>query len=255
MRRFLPFCCWSWRPMEMQAQSEDDALRFAFQLPGGTAGGAGWCIRGGRCGPGMHRTESGWAGPVHADRGLLTPSLEVNTTTSDHYGQGAYGHGRPVLPQQLRAGAEHPTERGGRWRYNTFGLVYDRNASHYWRREADAAPVNASLLDYFWRMRPEHVLRGPVQHLPIHRRTGRTLMGSTRRTRPTPGHLVHPSFPSGSDVRQEHTMKAEEPPRPPPSSGMRPIMRTSSSSAPPGHRGHPVRLHDRSSGTTLDQGA
>ena len=212
MRRFLPFLLLVLAAHEMQAQSEDDALRFAFQLPGGTARSGALAGAFGAVGadPGCIGLNPGGLGLYTRTEVSLTPSLEVNTTTSDHYGQGATGTADRFFLNNFALVLSTPTERGSEWRYNTFGLVYDRNASHYWRREADAAPVNTSLLDYFADEAGGTFSGDLYSIFPFTAGLAWDTYGIDPAD-PTDslGTSYIPSFPSGTDVRQEHTIESE----------------------------------------------
>ena len=209
MRRATTFLLLALGLVSARAQSEDDALRFAFQLPGGTARSGALAGAFGAVGadPGSIGLNPGGLGLYTRTEISMTPSLEVNTATSDHYGYSATGTADRFFLNNFALVLSTPTERGSEWRYNTFGLVYDRNASHYWRREADAAPVNTSLLEYF----VDEAAGTPSGDLYSVFPFTSGLAWDTYAIDPldTLTATYFAAIPTGSDIRQEHTIESE----------------------------------------------
>ncbi len=133
------------------AQSEDDALRYSFMQPGGTARSVGIGGAFGAVGadPSSISLNPAGLGLYTTSEMSITPTLEVNDARSTHYGSSSTGTADRFFINNLAVILSAPTKPGNNWRYTTFGLVYDRVASHYWSRVASAEGVKTSLLETF----------------------------------------------------------------------------------------------------------
>ncbi len=133
------------------AQSEEDALRASTVLPGGTArsiglanafgalGADGACIGINPGGFALYRTSEI----------SLSPGLEVNDVSSTYYGNTAADTKTRFFFSNLALVLNSPRKTGSDWRSTTFGVVFDRQATNNWGRQAMAERVGTSILDDF----------------------------------------------------------------------------------------------------------
>ena len=133
------------------AQNEEDALRASMIAPGGTArslgianafgalGADGACISINPAGMGLYRTSEL----------SLTPGIEFNKVTSTYDGSAASNSKTRFNFSNLNLTLHSPGDKGSDWRSGTFGVVYDRQATAHWRRQASAKKLPTSILDAF----------------------------------------------------------------------------------------------------------
>ncbi|MEZ4790485.1 MAG: hypothetical protein R2811_10750 [Flavobacteriales bacterium] len=134
------------------AQNEIDAIRFSRLAPGGTARSAGLANAFGALGadPASIAINPAGMGLYRTTEISFTPSLEVNTVNSLYAGSSARDVKSRFNFSNLALILNSPTEKSGSdWRSGTFGVVYDRQATHHWGRQALGNKVATSILDDF----------------------------------------------------------------------------------------------------------
>lgn len=129
----------------VMAQSEEDALRIADHRPGGTARSVGLANAFGALGADAASIaiNPGGLGLYRRSEISVTPMVEVNGAQSLHYGTRAIDSRARFAFSSLALAINSPSDKGGDWRSSTYGVVFDRQATHNWRRlaQADAAPT------------------------------------------------------------------------------------------------------------------
>ena len=154
MRKNLPrytFLCLLLLPgMLLQAQNEEDAYRISSIGPGGTARTIGMGNAYGAMGadPGSIGINPAGFGVYRTSDLSITPAFEVNDVTSTYYGQKRGDTQNRVFFGNLALVLNNPGE-GGDWRSTTFGVVYDRQQTHHWRRAAEALSVPSTIVQSF----------------------------------------------------------------------------------------------------------
>ncbi len=134
------------------AQNEEDALRISTLMPGGTARSAGMGNAFGALGADGSAISINPAGfGVYRDSELsFTPSLEVNDASANYYGTRAMDTQARFNFSNLALAIHNPSRKeGSDWRSSTYGLVFDRQATHHYRHQADGASVPNSILHHF----------------------------------------------------------------------------------------------------------
>lgn len=134
------------------AQNEIDAYRFGRTTPGGTARSAGLANAFGALGADAASIAINPAGMgLYRNTEIsFTPSLEVNTVNSLYNGSDARDVKSRFNFSNLALILNSPAEKSGSdWRSGTFGVVYDRQATHHWGRQAVGNSVATSILDDF----------------------------------------------------------------------------------------------------------
>lgn len=134
------------------AQNEVDAYRFGRTMAGGTARSAGMANAYGALG-----ADAGALSINPAGMGLyrnteisFTPALEVNTVNSLYNGKEVSDAKARFHFSNVALILHSPAEKAGSpWRSGTFGVVYDRQATHHWGRQAVGDQVATSILDDF----------------------------------------------------------------------------------------------------------
>ena len=137
--------------LNVSAQNETDALRLSSISPGGTArsiglanafgalGADGVSIAINPAGMGLFRTSEI----------SLTPGFDVNNVRSNYYGTSASNSMARFYLGNFTLALNSPNAKDNDWRSSTFGLVYDRQATHHWSRQATASGIQTSILDDF----------------------------------------------------------------------------------------------------------
>lgn len=137
--------------LNVTAQNETDALRLSSISPGGTArsiglanafgalGADGVSIAINPAGMGLFRTSEI----------SLTPGFDVNNVRSNYYGTSASNSMARFYLGNFTLALNSPNAKDNDWRSSTFGLVYDRQATHHWSRQATASGIQTSILDDF----------------------------------------------------------------------------------------------------------
>jgi len=133
------------------AQSEEDALRMSTVNPGGTARSNGMANAFGALGADAASIgiNPGGLGLYRTSELSLTPMLEVNEASSLHYGNRAADSRTRFAFSSLALAINNPSEKGGDWRSSTYGVIFDRQATHNWRRTAQANAVPTTILQGF----------------------------------------------------------------------------------------------------------
>lgn len=138
-------------PLLVHAQSEEDALRLGMSQPGGTARSNGLANAFGALGADAAAVSinPGGMGLYRTSELSLTPMLEVNLAKSLHYGEEASDIRTRFAFSSLALAINSPSENGGDWISSTYGIVFDRQATHNWQRLARSAASPSSLLHGF----------------------------------------------------------------------------------------------------------
>lgn len=191
------------------AQNEEDALRYSFTLPGGTA--RSWALGSafGAVGadPGSASLNPAGFGLYNASEISMTPVLESNNTKSTFYGSSnTTGQDRFAL-NNMALVLNYPNGQGKPWRGGTFGLSFDRQASFYWNENTQAGHTNSSILQQFvnessgtsWSQ-----VEGDAYPFSS------SLAWWTYGIDTIPGDSTHyvPAIPAGSDVAQSQVVNA-----------------------------------------------
>jgi hypothetical protein len=132
------------------AQNEEDALRISKVFPGGTGRSTGLANAYGAIGadPASIAINPAGFGLYRTSDLSLTPSFEVNDARANHYGREAGDTQNRFFFNNLALVLNNPSE-GGDWRSGTFGVVYDRQASHHWQRVAQGDAVPSTIVQSF----------------------------------------------------------------------------------------------------------
>lgn len=133
----------------VSAQNEDDALRASYVAPGGTARSLGMANAFGALGADGVSVAINPAGLglYRKSEISFSPSVEVNGVTSRYYGTSATDSKTRFYFGNLALVLHSPAENGSDWRSSTFGVVYDRQATHHWARQASGTAISSSILD------------------------------------------------------------------------------------------------------------
>ncbi len=132
------------------AQNETDALRFSTLSEGGTARSNGMANAFGALGadPVAVAINPAGLGLYRTSEISFTPSLEVNTAHSRYNGTLATDQKARFNFSNLALILNSPAEQAGSdWRSSTFGVIFNRQATHHWGRQALADGVRTSILD------------------------------------------------------------------------------------------------------------
>ena len=132
-------------------QSEEDVLRFSFMQPGGTArsNAAGGAFGAVGADPGSIGLNPAGFGLYTTTEISFTPGFEVNDATSSYYGNSATNSVNRAFVNNFGLVLSMPSEKRSNWRYSTFGLIYDRTASHFWNSTAVGQQIPTTLLQNF----------------------------------------------------------------------------------------------------------
>ncbi len=133
------------------AQNEQDALRISDLRPAGTGRTSGMANAFGALGadPACIGINPAGFGLYRTSELSLTPSMEVNDATNSYYGTKASDTQSRFHFSSLALVLNNPSERGGDWRSGTFGVVYDRQVTHHWRRTINGDRVPSTILQGF----------------------------------------------------------------------------------------------------------
>jgi hypothetical protein len=138
-------------PLLSVAQNEEDALRVSDIQPGGTGRSTGMANAFGALG-----ADGAAIGINPAGMGLfritelsVTPALEVNEARSTHYGNSVSDTRTKFHMNNFMLAVHNPARRDGKWRSSTYGIAFDRQATHQWDRRALAEQVPSTLLQQF----------------------------------------------------------------------------------------------------------
>ena len=133
------------------AQNEGDALRISLAQPGGTARSNGLANAFGALGADPACIGINPAGlGLYRNSGLsFTSSLDVNSTSSRHYGTSGEDYQTRFAFSNLALVLNTKAEEGSDWRSGTFGMIYDRTQSHHWSTTANGTNVPSSIVQGF----------------------------------------------------------------------------------------------------------
>lgn len=133
------------------AQNDEDAFRYSWTLPGGTA--RGWGLGGamGAVGadPAASSLNPAGFGLYNTTEISLTPVLTVNDAESTHYGTVADATNTRFAMQNFALVLCYPGRSTSNWKATHFGVSSDRDASYHWDRNATGEQVNSTLLQQF----------------------------------------------------------------------------------------------------------
>lgn len=138
-------------PLGLHAQNEEDAVRLSGYQPMGTARSAGMGNAFGALGAdgASAMINPGGMGLYRTSELSLSPLLEVNGTRSLFYGQNASDSQGRFAFGNLTLAIHNPGNSGSDWRSSTYGVVFERQATHHWRSNAAALGVPSSILQGF----------------------------------------------------------------------------------------------------------
>ena len=134
------------------AQSEEDALRLSNMQPNGSGRSAGMANAFGALGadPVSAFLNPAGMGLYVASEFTFTPSFEVNDASSSFYNTNTANTATRFYIGNFGLVLHSPTENtSGGWRAASFGIVYDRQASFHWNRQAVGDHVNSSIVSGF----------------------------------------------------------------------------------------------------------
>lgn len=208
----LPFALCS---LAAVAQSEEDALRIGNFQPGGTARSNGMANAFGALGADVSGAtiNPGGMGLYRTSELSLTPTVEVNDASSFHYGTRASDSRTRFAFASLGLAINNPSESGGDWRSSTYGLVFDRQATHNWRRVANSEAAPTTILQSFVNEADGSADNDLGSFFPFTSGLAWETFGID------PGSFLDPNgdtipnryisaIPFGSDVRQSHTIES-----------------------------------------------
>lgn len=130
------------------AQSEEDALRLSYIQPHGGARSAAMANAFGALGadPVSAFLNPAGMGLYVASEFTFTPAFEVNEATSTFYGTSASNTDTRFCIGNFGLVLHSPTEEKDGWKAASFGIIYDRQASFHWERQAVGDRVNSTIL-------------------------------------------------------------------------------------------------------------
>lgn len=137
------------------AQNETDAIRFSSVAPGGTARSNGMANAFGALGadPVSATINPAGLGLYRTSEVSFTPSLEVNTVHSLYNGMGSTDSKGRFHFSNAALILNSPSEQAGSdWRSSTYGVTFNRQATHHWGRQAVANGLSISILNDFARL-------------------------------------------------------------------------------------------------------
>jgi len=190
------------------AQNEDDALRVSTNAPGGTARSIGLANAFGALGAdgSMISINPAGFGLFRTSEFSMTPAFEVNDVKSLYYGTSASATKSRFYIGNMVLAFNSPSERGSDWRSSTFGIAYDRTATHHWSRQAIGDRVGSSILDGFASQATGTLPDSLYNALPFTSGLAYDAFGINPND--TLGTSYSAALPFGADVRQLHTIES-----------------------------------------------
>ena len=185
------------------AQNEEDALRIGTLMPGGTArstgmanafgalGADGVSIAINPAGLGLYRTSEL----------SLTPALEVNDAMATYHGMTSSDTETRFHFSNLVLAINDPSDKDSDWRSSTYGVAFDRQATHHWRHQAAGNDVPGSILHNFYDQLVQYPASEYETALPF---TG-SLAWFAYGLDTLPGGQLFSTIPSGANTDQLHT--------------------------------------------------
>lgn len=135
----------------LQAQNEEDVLRYSSDLPGGTA--RSWAMGGavGAVGadPGASSVNPAGFGLYSKSEFSFSPSFEVNSVRSTWNGTDRMGTDNRFHIGNYAIVLATQGNGNSDWHGGAFGLSFDRQASFHWDHDARATNMRTSIADYF----------------------------------------------------------------------------------------------------------
>lgn len=150
LNRFLCGVACAGTVIAAQAQNEEDALRASMVAPGGTARSIGLANAFGAVGadPSAIGINPAGLGMYRTSEISFSPSLEVNSTSSQYAGSNATDAKSRFAFGNLALILNSPAEsKDSEWRSGTFGVILNRQATHHWGRQAIGKGISTSILD------------------------------------------------------------------------------------------------------------
>lgn len=137
--------------LHLAAQNEEDALRYSWLLPGGTARGWGLGSAMGAVGadPGAASLNPAGFGLYNTSEFSLTPGLSVTAAENTHYGTAASATNTRAYVNNFALVLCYPGKTTSNWKATQFGVSFDREASFHAQRQATGASVNSTILQQF----------------------------------------------------------------------------------------------------------
>lgn len=195
-------------------QSEEDALRISTVGPGGTARSNGMGNAFGAVGADASSVaiNPGGLGLYRTSELSFTPMLEVNNASSLHYGNRASNERTRFAFSSLALAINNPSESGSNWRSSTYGLTFDRQATHNWRRVANADAVPSTILQSFANEAEGSAGADLGSFFPFTSGLAWETFGINPDFQLDNGdtipNLYESAIPFGGDVRQQHTIES-----------------------------------------------
>lgn len=188
------------------AQNEDDALRSSTNTLGGTARSIGVANAFGALGAdgAVISMNPAGLGLFRTSEISLTPGFEVNGVKSLYYGTSASDTKSRFYIGNMLLAINSPSQSGSNWRSSTFGVAYDRTATHHWARQAIGDRVGSSILDDLASQAAGILPDSLYNALPFTSGLAYDTYGINPND--TLGSSYSAALPDGADVRQIHTI-------------------------------------------------
>ncbi len=188
------------------AQNEDDALRVSTNAPGGTARSIGLANAFGALGAdgSVISINPAGFGLFRTSELSMTPAFEVNGVKSLYYGTSASDSKSRFYVGNMALAFNSPSQSGSNWRSSTFGVAYDRTATHHWSRQAIGERVGSSMLDDFASQATGILPDSLFDLLPFSSGLAYDAYGINPND--TLGTSYTAALPFGADVKQFHTI-------------------------------------------------
>ena len=188
------------------AQNEDDALRVSMNAPGGTARSIGLANAFGALGAdgSVISINPAGFGLFRTSELSTTPAFEVNGVKSLYYGTSASETKSRFYIGNMLLALNSPADQGSNWRSSTFGVAYDRTATHHWKRQAVGDRVGSSILDDF-ASQAAGILPDSLYNA-LSFTSGLAYDAYGINPNDTLGTTYSPALPFGADVQQVHTI-------------------------------------------------
>ncbi|MBL8001392.1 MAG: hypothetical protein JNL05_05460 [Flavobacteriales bacterium] len=133
------------------AQNDEDALRYSWVQPGGTARSWGLGSAMGAVGADPSSASLNPAGFAlyNTSEFSITPLLEVNSASTTHYGTTRDASNTRFAIGNFALVLAYPGKSTSEWKATHFGVSFDREATYHWDRNAYGSPVNSTMLQQF----------------------------------------------------------------------------------------------------------
>lgn len=186
-------------------QNEEDALRYSWLLPGGTA--RSWALGSaiGAVGadPGSATTNPAGFGLYNTSEISFTPQFAVNTAKSTYYGTQATADDNRFSFNNLSLILSQPSDKGGDFRGGVYGISFDRQAAYHWEERAIGEHVPSTILQKFANQANGTYAENLADNYPF----GASLAWETYAIDTTAqGDQYTSAVPFGTTMRQDHTI-------------------------------------------------